>query len=223
MWFDLSSDREDPLEDRRVFWLEATEGWQLGNGTKYHSSVVFGDSFYQLNLHSPFSPQTHENAAEERRMFELTVPNLHQQHSLRPEGDEGCSLEGVGGTAGEPAPQRSGCACRASRSQGQFLYLLPLTRSDPKWGAATAETLVNEEVCSTVVWLWKIKKVVPWKAITEAVRSWNYRLIKGGNNLKKKHSQLPAQVMSAWHHHIPSLDCFRDLEINPKCTHQNSN
>lgn len=108
-----------PCKNKRVFWLEAAEGWQLGNGTKRHLSVIFGESFYQLNLHSPFPPQTREHAAEERRTFELTVPSLHQQHSLRPEGDEGRSLEGVGGTARPCLRWRASATEVRLRLQGQ--------------------------------------------------------------------------------------------------------
>lgn len=49
----------------------------------------------------------------------MTVPSLHQQHSLRPEGDEGRSSEGVGGTAQPCLRWRASATEIRLRLQGQ--------------------------------------------------------------------------------------------------------
>lgn len=166
MWFDLHSDRGDPLEEQAGVLAGS---WATARHlTRQLYLEILSTSWIYT---APFSPQAPKNAAEERQTLELTIPNLHQQHGRGPEGDEGCSLGGTGGWKGTkaalwevwgdsstlPTPSRSGCTCRASTSQGQVLYCFPWPDQTLSEGTATAESLVNEVVCCTGVWLWKIK------------------------------------------------------------------
>lgn len=121
-------------------------GWQLGNGTTPHSSVIFGDSFYQLNLHSPFFPPSPQKCC--RGKTDVGADHPKPAPAARPragggrrllfgrhrglEGDEGCSLGGVGGQLNPAHAVEVRLHLQGQHKSRAGFVLLPLTRSDLK-------------------------------------------------------------------------------------------
>ena len=118
-----------PWKNRRALWLEATTMAIAQNITSRLPSQRLSAEFTQ-----PLFPPTPRKCCRRKKDVRADCPKPAPAAQPQAGGMTKAALWRARGgqlspaCAGEPAPQRSGCACRASRSQGQLSYLLPRVR-----------------------------------------------------------------------------------------------